>query len=406
MTDTLTTVRAIMRIAEQKSIGFTNKLQQIIMQITQAMHAERGSIMILRGRHTLEVVASTVPTLVGVRQSLRDETPSAWVIQNKRILHVGPGVESILFQKKYGSYKKDAFLVAPIISNKRVLGVLSVTEKKGKDAFGLAERELLLTMAGMVISTLEIERLNALLKKGRQVLARKNGELEVLERVRTELFTMLIHDLKGPISEIVANLEILAYTLTGDNQEYVQAAQHGCETLFRMVSNLLDITRMEEGVLKLLPERIAVGELIHEAIVRMSGMARARGIELREVVPEEAGQETFTGDRGMLSRVLQNLLINAIQHSPAGALVEAGAEPSRHAVHLYVQDHGPGIAPEFQQAIFDKFFQITKKHDGRRYSTGLGLTFCKMAVEAHRGTIAVQSDGVKGTRFICSIPAP
>jgi two-component system sensor histidine kinase KdpD len=139
-------------------------------------------------------------------------------------------------------------------------------------------------------------------------------------------------------------------------------------------------------------------------VIRLNGMAKTRGVELMEYVPSSTNESSFQGDRGILLRVMQNLLVNAIQHAPQASKVEAGFEQSGDMISFYVQDSGPGIAPEFQEAIFNKFFQITKKKDGRRYSTGLGLTFCKLALDAHHGFILVESDGVKGSRFTLSIP--
>jgi two-component system sensor histidine kinase KdpD len=113
----------------------------------------------------------------------------------------------------------------------------------------------------------------------------------------------------------------------------------------------------------------------------------------------------FYGDRGLLVRVLQNLLMNAIQHSPEGKAVEIGYEIEANGrIRFFIKDQGPGVAPALQTAIFDKFFQIKKKNDGRVYSTGLGLTFCKMAVAAHNGVIDIQSDGKKGSIFGFAIP--
>lgn len=397
------TILKIMEISHRKSLTFEGKLKRILREVLACMNTECGSIMLLRGRRTLEVVASTNPSLVGVRQSIEEDTPSAWVVRNRRILYVGPGSEDTGFRRRYDHYKKNAFLLAPIISRSRVIGVLSVTDRKDDDSFNAQEQEFLLTLAGQVISTVENQQMEERLRRSRADIQRKNVELRNLERIRNELFNMIIHDLKGPLSEIVANLDILSYTTTGDNLEFVQTAQSGCDTLFRMISDLLDITRLEEGCLSLVCEKIDPAALIHESVLCLHGMAGARGVELTECIPESGG-EPFPGDRGILLRILQNLLVNAVQHSPHGSRVEVGFERSGGGVVFHVQDQGPGISPEFHRAVFDKFFQITKKRDGRRYSTGLGLTFCRMAVEAHRGTIHVESDGKRGSRFVFSIP--
>lgn len=404
MQQTFATFLKIMEISQLTSLSFETRLRRILVEALSCMHAECGSIMLLRGARTLEVAASTNRALIGVRQSIEEDTPSAWVVRNRKILYVGPGDGGVTFRRRHGHYRRDAFLLAPIMSRRRVIGVLSVTDRTGLDAFNAEDQELLLTIATQVISTVENQHMTDRLRRSRSEIRRKNTELRHLERIRTELFNMLVHDLKGPLSEIVANLDILSYTTSDDNLENVQIARSGCDTLFRMISDLLDITRLEEGCLNLIYERIDPAELIHEAETGLGGMASARGVELKERVCRDACGESFIGDRGILLRVMQNLLVNAVQHSPRGAQVETGWGCSADAATFYVQDQGPGIAPEFHEAVFNKFFQLTKKRDGRRYSTGLGLTFCKMAVEAHGGSIGVESDGVRGSRFILSVP--
>ncbi len=402
--NTFKTLLEIVEISHQKTFSFHEKLGSILEQILSCMNTEKGSIMLLRGNNTLEIAASTNPVLVGLRQPIEEDTPSSWVVRNRRPLYIGPGGEGTAFQKRFMHYKKEAFLLAPIMSRGKVIGVLSITEKKGEDVFSAEEQELLLTIASSVISTIESQRLSESLKRSRDEIKKKNVDLQRMERVRNELFNMLIHDLKGPLSEIVANIDVLSYTTSEDNLERVQSAQTACDTLFRMISDLLDITRLEEGGINLLYEDIDPKDLVHEAVIRLSGMAKARGVVLTESVPGDANHKNIRGDNGILLRVMQNLIVNAIQHSPEGEDVKVGFERTDDGILIYVQDNGPGILPEYQDAVFNKFFQITKKSDGRRYSTGLGLTFCKMAVETHFGSIRVESDGVKGSRFVFSVP--
>jgi two-component system sensor histidine kinase KdpD len=394
----------IIEISHDHRLSFHEKLQRILEQVVSCMNTEKGSIMLLNGKKNLEVVAATNPNLIGIKQSLEEDTSSAWVVRNKRILYVGPGADSVPFKKRYDHYKKEAFLLAPIVTNNKVIGVLNITDKKDADAFSTDEQELFLTNAGYVISTIENQRLIESLKKSRNDIKRKNIELKNLERVRTELFNMIIHDLKGPLSEMVANLDILSYTIVDDNLEYVQATRSACDTLFRMISDLLDIAKLEEGCLNLVYEKINPRDLIHDAVIGLNGMVKARGIELKESIPQGGEDRMFSGDRRIMLRVMQNLLTNAIQHSPQGSHIEAGFRNSDGSLVFFVQDEGPGIAPEYHEAVFNKFFQITRKKDGRRFSTGLGLTFCKMAVEAHSGSIRVESDGMKGSCFIFTIP--
>ena len=171
-----------------------------------------------------------------------------------------------------------AYLLAPVMYGEKVTGIISVTDKTGKDQFDLEEQSLLLDFAGLIIGDIENCRLTESLKKKKKELQKKNRELKRLERLRKDLFNMLIHDLKGPLSDIVANIDILSYTVEGDNKEYVAATQAGCDTLFRMTSDLLDIARLEEESLGLIYEKIRSDELISEAVSRVHAIAKASSI--------------------------------------------------------------------------------------------------------------------------------
>jgi two-component system sensor histidine kinase KdpD len=359
----------------------------------------------LKGRKALQVAASTKPELIGVKQSLDEESPSGWVLKNKKLLYVDRNTEQGDFVAKTHGYEKSAFLVAPIISNDKVVGVLSVTEKSGEDAFDKVEQEILLEVIGQVISALENERLTQSLQKNKRTLQKKNLQLRKLEKLRTDLFNMLIHDLKGPISEVVANLDILTYTLKDDNLQFVESAQIGCETLQTMIANLLDIARLEERQLKLIYEKIDPEDLVNEALGRLTKVGKTRELKFVEKFPPTADRRYFMADRGILLRVLQNFLSNAIQHSPAGETIDIGFEysvPLR--IRFFVKDGGAGVPDEHQEAIFEKYVQLDKKADGRIYTTGLGLTFCKMAVQAHKGSIGVKTVSPTGSSFWFSLP--
>jgi len=392
-------------ISNDKGLELGQKLQDILLEIVGCMKAKSGSIMLLKGLKSLEVVASTSAKLIGVKQPLDEETPSTWVVKNRASLCIDNISTDAVFQKRFDHYKGDAFLLVPIIGNKAVIGVLTVTDKIGEDVFPKEEQQALLTIAGQVISALENQRLTESLKRKRRTLQQKNLQLRKLEKLKTELFNMLIHDLKGPISELIANLDILSYTVSEENQEHVESAKTGCDTLYTMVFNLLDIARFEEGRLKLIYEKIDPQDLIKEALARLFGLVKMKQLSFVEKFPSSKTIDFFWGDRGIMLRVLQNLLTNAIDYSPPGETIEVGFEYLKSPkIQFFVRDKGPGVPPEYQETIFDKYFQLEKKADGRTYTTGLGLTFCKMAVETHRGKIGVESENQEGSRFFFILP--
>jgi two-component system sensor histidine kinase KdpD len=396
---------AITNISNNNRLPFEEKLHQVLLEVVNCLQVQRGSIMLLKGRKALEVAASTNPALVGMKQLLDQESPSAWVVKNKAPLYVDKNTDREGLRNGSRSYEKSAFLLAPVISNNKVIGVLNVTDKIGDDLFDKVEQEILLEVAGQVIGAVENQRLAESLKKSRKTLQKKNLQLNKLEKLRTDLFNMLIHDLKGPISEVVANLDILSYTLEGEDHQFVESAQIGCDTLQTMVANLLDIARLEEGKLRLICEKIDPEDLVREALGRLVRVSKMRELEFAEKFPPGEGKLYFPGDRGMLLRVLQNLLSNAISYSPAGETVDIGFECVKSSkIRFFVKDSGPGVPEEYQEAVFEKFIQLDKKADGRTYTTGLGLAFCKMAVKAHKGKIGVKTVEPTGSRFWFELP--
>jgi two-component system sensor histidine kinase KdpD len=386
-------------------MAFHQKVHQLLMEVLDCMEATRGSIMLLKGKKTLEIVASTNPDLVGTKQTLDETSPSGWVVKEKRPLYVDKNTGGAALRSKMGTYQKSAFLIVPILRSGKVIGVLSVTDKLGNDIFEKEEQEILIQITTQVISALEMERLASSLNSSKKTLATKNKQLKKLEKLRTDLFNMLIHDLKGPLAEVVANLDILSYTIDDENRPFVETAQTGCESLESMVSNLLDIARMEERKLNLLLEWINPSELTKEALGRIFRLAKMKNIEF---VEEPSFSETpvhLQGDRGLLQRVLQNLLTNAIQYSPADKPVTVGySYLGTSNIRFFVKDEGPGVPPESRKAIFDKFMQLERKADGRIYTTGLGLTFCKMAITAHGGKIGVEDNKPQGSLFWFTLP--
>jgi len=396
----------ITKISNKKKIDFQTKLQLIIHEIAKCMNTERASVMLKKGSKHLEVAASTIPGLVGHKVPLDGKSPSVWVVKNKKPLYVKDHFDKNHPCNQFENYQKDAFLIAPVLVDNRVIGVISITDKIGTDRFSQQEQEGFMLIAGYILSALENHRLAESLRKSKRSLSKKNNELKKLEQIRTELFNMLIHDLKGPISEVIANLDILTYTVKDEeNIEYINSAQSASDTLYRMVADLLDIARLEEGNLPMAIEKIRPETLIEEALSRIHGLAKMKKLKLVPQLHQDAGNVNIEGDREMILRVLQNLLTNAIHHSQSGETIELGCNYSNgKTLQLYVLDNGPGVPLEYKEAIFEKYTQICKKRDGRVYTTGLGLTFCKLAVEAHKGKIHVESDGKKGSCFQFTLP--
>lgn len=224
-------------------------------------------------------------------------------------------------------------------------------------------------------------------------------ELKELERAKESLTQMIIHDLKNPLTGIKANLEIVGMEELKETQECLEAAQRSCDLLFNMIQDLLDISKMEEGQLNLNLETFNIGEIVAAVAREYEHPAKA---EEKEIVIEVAPDlPAISGDRNLLYRTLSNLLINAIKHTTRRGTITMRAAPEGDGIRVEVEDNGQGIPEEYRDRIFEKFGQVESR---QRSGTGLGLTFCKMAVESHGGQIWVESQEGEGSNFIFTLP--
>jgi two-component system sensor histidine kinase KdpD len=220
--------------------------------------------------------------------------------------------------------------------------------------------------------------------------------------MRDSLYQLLIHDLKAPLAEVVANLDIMSYSVSTENRQFLEAAQMGCDRAVRMVSNLVTINMIEDGKLQIYPEEVAVEALIAEAHSAICGLAKIKDVTLVIEVPEDL--PTIYLDRTLVLRVLQNLLTNALGYTTPGTTITTGCRkvPDRNKLEFFVQDQGPGLALDKQESIFEKYSRLSDKQDAL-VGTGLGLYFCRLAIENHHGKIGISSKPDHGCRFFFTL---
>ena len=225
-------------------------------------------------------------------------------------------------------------------------------------------------------------------------------KLQELEAMRDSLVHLVVHDLRSPLSVVLASLELLqlgADGLGADTAEFVADALECTRRMSDMVSDMLDVSRMEEQKLPLVLEQLDLNEVI-AAAARVVAHSSVRVVHVGASMPVPA-----RCDRKLVLRVIANLVDNAVKFSPPEGTVSVLATTTERGATVKVFDAGPGIPPEARSMIFDKFGQVRGVQQSSR-SSGLGLTFCKLAVEAHGGVIGVESDGRTGSEFWFSIP--
>ena len=239
-------------------------------------------------------------------------------------------------------------------------------------------------------------------------VSRDISRLKDLERTRELLIQMLVHDLGNPLSVVSGGLAYLNEKVRGKGQEDLDQVLDLClkenREIFAMISELLDISKMEEGKMTLKYEKVEAGKLIENVLRDFSVMAESRKIVLRSRIAPAI--PLICADVSLVRRVFFNLIGNAFKYSSKGASVEVTAVPQREnkTVLFSVRDEGRGIPPEYHEKVFEKFVQVQDPGANKIAGKGLGLTFCKMAVEAHGGKIWVKSEAEKGTELYFELP--
>ncbi len=394
-------------VINTRHLDYHGRLGRILEVILEYLRVEQGSLMVLERKKYLVVRAASRVEILGHEQTLDDErSVAAWVARHQEPLFLKDISKDKRFDRMCrSSYKRNSLLSMPILHKGKVLGVINVTDKIGDKDLLKEDITRLFDFSSVILSLLVQENLQQDLRRQQRILQERNLELRHQETLRAELSRMLIHDLKGPLSEVVANLDILSYTVSDseENREFLESAQMGCDRAVRMVSNLVSIGKIEDGKLTPIKEVVEPAPMLAECLSSIKGMARIKDVEL--VLETEADLPQIALDRILILRVLQNLLTNALGYCASNTTIRFGCRrvPGKKRLEFYVQDQGPGIPASKHRTIFEKYARISDKQDAL-VGTGLGLYFCRLAVEIHRGRIGVESEPGQGSRFYFSLP--
>jgi PAS domain S-box-containing protein len=227
-------------------------------------------------------------------------------------------------------------------------------------------------------------------------------QMKALDKVKNDLTHMIVHDLRTPLTSLLAGLQMLQPS--EQDREILDISLSGGQTLLGMINDLLDISKMEDGSLTLNRTTFSMQELVDEAFHQVGWLAEEKGLELRaDLIPPTI---QLDADEEKLQRVLVNLLGNAVKFTPKDGhvVVRAEMDESNGELLVGISDTGEGVPKEAFERIFAKFEQVESRIAGKTKSTGLGLTFCKLAVEAHGGRIWVESEPGQGSTFFFTIP--
>ncbi len=240
------------------------------------------------------------------------------------------------------------------------------------------------------------------LNRQRKKLKENYKRLKELEALRDSLVHMIVHDLRSPLMSITGYLELtLTEKLPEKAKTYLKNMKAASNMLIELINTLLDVNKIESGKMSLKYTPVDINSLATKV---MSNFLSLKGTRTLKFTSEKK-EITVNCDRQLIERVIWNLVGNAIKFTPErGGEILVSTRIGDGNIIISVSDNGHGIPREHHEKIFDKFAQVDLRKSGKRTSTGLGLTFCKLVVEAHGGKIYVESEENRGSTFCVELP--
>lgn len=346
---------------------------------------EDGRTLSIRAAQGLPEIAWTPTVSVGVGLGGR--------VAASRQAMVAEDLKTAAYVNQLARENLGSLAGAPMVVEDRLLGVLEVGTIAPRP-YAAEEVSLLKAAAHRLASAVERQRLWAAERAAR-------AAAQEAVRQRDEVLAIVAHDLRNPLSRILMSAVLLKNAFPADAvPRSIGIMERAVKAMDRLVRDLLDVSRLEAGGLRLELAPVALPAMLSELAEEFAELATSRGVRLECAAAD--GLSPVPADRPRLLQALSNLLDNALRLTPAGGTVTVSAVRAHDLVEFTVRDTGPGIPPEHLPHLFDRFWQGTRE---RRGSAGLGLTIVKGIVEAHGGRLTVESRVGEGTSFRIWIPA-
>ena len=238
-------------------------------------------------------------------------------------------------------------------------------------------------------------------------LEKKNVSLLRMDKFKEDLINLIVHDMKNPLFVIQGNLQMMSMSMQNLSadflKKYTKRIERSSQQLLRMVVNLLDISRIEEGRIELKSEKANINTIIKDIAIRISDYPENEQKQI--VVDLDSHLPEILADKSVIERVLENLINFAVTNADEdGKVLISTSSADGQKVQFITHDSGTQIPKNFHDKIFEKFSQAEIKNSGSRVDRALGLTFCKLAVEAHQGRMWLDLENKIGNKFIIELP--
>jgi signal transduction histidine kinase len=292
----------------------------------------------------------------------------------------------------------NSYLGLPLAAKGEVLGVLCLFTKF-KNTFADEEMTFLSALSSQAAMAIHNSELY-------EVTTRQAARLEQTNKAQADFTAMMAHDLRSPLQNTIGVVAMMVDGLLGpvteEQKKWLIKIDQTSHKLVGLVSDFLEVSKIEAGGISLVSEELDPNEIIGEALENYFPQAGAKGVSLR--TSNAASLPHIYADPRRLDQVLSNLLSNAIKFTPAGGTVEVVGYPETGSIRFDVIDSGVGIAADEMDGLFSKYQQTASGKASPHQGTGLGLVICKMIIEAHGGKIWVASQEGKGSTFSFSLP--
>lgn len=282
----------------------------------------------------------------------------------------------------------------PLQGTDATVGVIAWRPERDDDLFHIEQRQLLESFARQLALAFERDRLA---QEAQRILAEAEAE-----RLRSSLLSAVSHDLRTPLAAIAGSASAMIEGRLDDDtrKELARTIYEESDRLSRLVENLLHLTRIESGSMKVDKQLQPLDEVVGSALRRVESALQNHRIET--TIPAEIDSVPLDGL--LVEQVLVNLLDNAAKYTPAGSTITLSAERTPQGVEVAVADRGPGLDEAERERVFDKFYRSSHVSSDRGRGAGLGLAICKAIVQAHGGHIRAEAHEGGGTRFVFTLP--
>lgn len=365
---------------------------------TRVLVVDDNDVNRLLAQHTLEDADYDVVLATSGSEALASfaEAPADCVLLDIRM----PDLDGFAVCERLRSLPGGAETPVLFLTALRDLETFDRAAQAGADDF-LTKPVRPQELVARVRAAVELRRVRAELREHYDLLKKQRDDLLRLQLQKERLTAFVVHDLKNPVHVVDLHAQLLLLEdLPAEAREAVLQIRAGTRRLSQMILNLLDVSKADEGRLVAQRSVIDLAGVIGEVLAETAVLAADCDVALRSRVEGSS----IRADRDLLRRTLTNLVENAIRYAPEGTAVTVSAAPTEGGTLIRIADEGVGIPAELRERIFDPFVQAgSGERDELRSNRGLGLSFCKAAVEAHGGAVWVE-DGSPGAVFCLRIP--